>query len=70
MDGGDRTFVAGIHCLEHVERLARSDFANDDAIRPHAQRVSDKVTLIDLIFSLDVGGPCFEADDVCLFWGL
>jgi hypothetical protein len=40
VDGGQRTVMTGIHCLEHVESFAATAFANDNAIGSHAQRVS------------------------------
>ena len=36
--GGERAAVAGVHRLQEVEALAATDFADDDAIGPQAQR--------------------------------
>src|SRR3546814_5768502 len=55
-----------IHCLEHVERLARPHLADDDAVGAHAQRVLDQLALQDLALALDVGGPRLHAGDVDL----
>src|SRR3546814_5429138 len=63
---GHRALVARIHCLEHVERLARPHLADDDAVGAHAQRVLDQPALQDLALALDVGGPRLHAGDVDL----
>src|SRR5438132_8050512 len=34
--------VAGVHGLEHVERLTRAALADDDPLRPHPQRAADR----------------------------
>ena len=39
VDGRDRAVVAGVHGLEHVERGAVTDLADDDAVGPHAEGV-------------------------------
>ena len=39
VDGRQAAVVAGVHGLQHVERLVAADLADDDAVRPHAQRV-------------------------------
>ena len=38
-----RAIVAGVHRLEHVQRLAAAALADDDAVGAHAQRVHDQV---------------------------
>ena len=38
VDGGHRAVVTGVERLEHVERLAAADLADDEAVGPHAQR--------------------------------
>src|SRR5207247_9402214 len=58
--------VAGVHRLEHVEGLAAANFAHDDPVRPHAQRVAHQVTDHDLASPLDVGRFRFETDHVHL----
>ena len=40
VDGGDRAVVAGVHGLEHVEGLAGTALADDDAVGAHAQAVA------------------------------
>ena len=39
----ERAVVAGVHRLQHVERLAAAALADDDAVGPHAQRVAHEV---------------------------
>ena len=63
VDRGQRAVVAGVHRLEHVERLAAADLADDDPVGAHAQRVAHQVADGDLALALDVrragsrGGP-------------
>ena len=67
VDRGERAVVAGVHGLQHVERLGAAHLADDDAIRPHAQRVAHEVALrstspLPSMF----GGPRLEPHDVRL----
>ena len=41
--GGQRAVVAGVHGLEHVQRLAAAHLADDDAVGPHAQGVDHEL---------------------------
>lgn len=58
--------MTGGHRLEHVERLAAADLADDDAVGAHAQGVADQVADGDLSLALHVGRAGFEPDDVRL----
>ena len=64
MDRGQRAVVAGVHGLEHVQRLSAPDLAYDDAVGAHAQGVPHQVADGHLAPTLDVRRPVFEADDV------
>ena len=44
VDRGQRAVVTGVHRLEHVESFAAAALTDDDAVRPHAQRVDDQVS--------------------------
>ena len=66
VNGGHRSFVAGVHRLEHVQRFAGSHFADDDSIGTHTQTVFHQVALGDFALAFDVGRPGFQADDVRL----
>ena len=66
VDGGQRAVVAGVHGLEHVEGLAAAALADDDAVRPHAQRVAHQVADRDCALALDVGRPGLELHHVVL----
>ena len=66
VDRGHRAVVAGVHRLQHVERLAGANLADDDPVGPHAQRVLDQVALGDLALALDVRRPRFQPDDMLL----
>ena len=61
-----RAVVAGVHRLQHVERLGAAHLAADDPVRPHAQRVLDQVAHRDLAGALEVGRAGLEADHVRL----
>ena len=39
----ERPLVPGVHRLQHVERLAAADLTDDDAVRPHPERVAHQV---------------------------
>src|SRR5262249_31049902 len=59
-DCGQRSFVAGVHGLEHVERFRTAHFADDDPVRPHAESVADQVALGDLAHPFQVGRTGFQ----------
>ena len=58
--------MAGVERLEHVERLAAADLADDDAVGPHAQRGAHEIAHRDRACALGVGRPRFEPHDVRL----
>ena len=66
VDRGERAVVAGVHGLEHVEGLAGTALADDDAVGPHAQAVLDEVADGDLAATLDVGRAGLQREDVVL----
>ena len=66
VQGGERAVVAGVHRLQHVERLAAAALADDDPVGPHAQGVAHQVADGDLARALDVGRPRLQRDDVLL----
>ena len=66
VDRGQRPVVAGVHRLEHVERLGAADLADDDAVGPHPERVANEVADAHLALALDVRRARLERDDVPL----
>ena len=64
--GRHRAVVAGVHGLEHVERLTAAALADDDAIGPHAQGVAHQLADGDRALAFDVRRPRLERDDVLL----
>src|SRR5690606_34915292 len=64
VDGGHRTFMAGVHRLQHVERFLTSALAENHTVRAHAQRVLDQVALPDLAMPFHVGGTRLHPSDV------
>ena len=66
MHRGHRAFVAGVHRLQHVERLGTARLAQDDAVGPHAQRVAHQRALRHFAAPLDVRRPGLQAHDVRL----
>jgi hypothetical protein len=56
--------MTGVHRLQHVERLAPSDLADDDPIRPHPKRVADQIAHRHLAAAFHVRRTCFEGDDM------
>ena len=63
---GERAVVAGVHRLEHVQRLATATLADDDAIGPHSQAVDDQLADVHRAAALDIGRPGLEGDHVLL----
>src|SRR5262245_105033 len=61
VDRRHRAFVARIHGLQHVEGFLAATFADDDAVRPHAQRVLHQLALADFSSALGVGRTRLEA---------
>ena len=63
---GQRALVAGVHRLQHVQRLAAADLADDDPVRAHPQRVADQVADGHRAAALDVRRPGLQPDHVLL----
>ena len=66
MDGAERTLMARIHRLEHLERLGAANFADDDPVRTHAQRVSQQVALGDRVVAHHIGRTRLHLDHMPL----
>ena len=58
--------MAGVHGLEHVERLGAANLADDDAVGAHAQGVADELANLDLAAAFDVRRPRLERHDMVL----
>ena len=54
VDRRQRAIVAGVHRLEHVQRLGAANLADDDPVGTHAQGVADQVADAYLALALDV----------------
>ncbi len=50
-----------IHGLQHVEGFLAAAFADDDAVRPHSQRVFYEVALANFPLPLGIQGTRFQA---------
>ena len=66
MERGERPVVAGVHGLQHVDRLGAAYLAHDDPVGPHTERVDEQHPLGHFALALDVGGPGLESHDVRL----
>src|SRR5262249_4339561 len=66
VDGRHRSFVTGVHGLEHVQRLARTHFTDDDAIGTHTQTVLHQIALRDFALAFHVGRTGYEAHELRL----
>ena len=55
-----RAVVASVHCLQHVERLASTALADQDAVGAHAQRIAHEIADGDRALSFAVGGSDLE----------
>jgi hypothetical protein len=58
--------VAGVHRGEQVEALRATNFAEDDAVRAHTQRVLDEIADGDRALAFEVGRAGFERQPVRL----
>ena len=61
MDGYQRTFMAGIHRLQHIDGFFTAHLAQDDAIRAHPQRVAHQCALRNFARTFDVWRARFQA---------
>src|SRR5438477_11559840 len=61
-----RSLMTSIHRLEHVECLRATDLANDDPVRPHAQRISNEIANRNLPLTFDIGRARLETERVTL----
>ena len=64
--GGKRTVMAGVHRLQHIQRLTATHLADHDSVRPHPQRVPNQVTHGHGAFSLNIGRPGLQRHDMFL----
>ena len=64
--GRHRAVVAGVHGLEHVERLAGAALPDHDAVGAHAQGVAHELADRDGALALDVRRPRLQGDHVLL----
>src|SRR5205814_4013376 len=67
VNGGKRAVVAGVHGLEHVERLFAAHLTDDDAVRAHSQSVDHELPRSDGPFAFHVGRAALQAHHVLLF---
>ena len=64
MDGRHRSVVAGVHRLQHVQRLGAADLADEDAVGSHSQAVAKQLPDGELALAFHVGWTVLERDDV------
>src|SRR5262249_19370203 len=64
-DGGNASAVTRGHRLDQVERLAASNFSDDDAVGPEAERRAEQVADGDFAAALRIRRTRFELADVC-----
>ena len=58
--------MAGVHGLEHVDRLRPATLTHDDPVGPHSQGVDQEQPLRHLAMALDVGRPGLQPHHVGL----
>src|SRR5690606_32559150 len=66
VDRGQRPIVAGVHRLEHVERLGATTLTDDDPVGTHTQGIADQVADGDRTLALDVRRAGLQGEDVLL----
>ena len=64
MQRGQRSVVARVHRLQHVERLGAAALAHHDPVGPHAQGVRHQVADRHLAGSLGVARARLQAHDM------
>ena len=66
VNGGQRSVVARVHGLQHVQRLLAAHLAHDDAVGTHTQGVDHQFADVDGAVAFDVGRARFHARHVRL----
>src|SRR5262249_40679499 len=66
VDRGDRSVVAGVHGLQHVEGLTGTTLTDDDAVGAHTQAVLYEGADRDLARALEVRRARFHGEHVLL----
>ena len=66
VDGRERAVVAGVHGLQHVERLLAAHLADDDAVGTHTEGIDHQLPDADGALAFDVGRTRFHARHVRL----
>ena len=56
--------MAGVHRLQHVQRLGAADLSDQDPVRAHPEAVAEKLPDRQLPLALDVGRAVLESDYV------
>ncbi|KAG1607332.1 hypothetical protein G6F45_013791 [Rhizopus arrhizus] len=64
MDGRHRAVVAGVHRLQHFQHLGATDFADHDAVRPHAQAVAHQVADAHCAMAFGAADTAFQTHHV------
>ena len=63
---GQRAIVAGIHGLEHVQRLSTTHLSDHNPVRAHTKGVDHQLPLRHRALALDIGRPGFQTCHVLL----
>ena len=58
--------MARVHRLQHIQRLASTHLAHDNAVRTHTQSVAHEVAHTDFALALDIRRTCFQRYQVIL----
>ena len=66
VDRCQRSVVAGVHRLEHVERLGTANLSDDDPVGPHPECVANEIANAHLALAFHVRRARLERDDVPL----
>ena len=64
MSGRKGSVMSGVHCLNHVDRLASPDFPYDYPVRPHAEGRSYEIPNADRSAALDIRVSRLQADQI------
>src|SRR5215470_16903167 len=64
VDSSAAPVMAGVECIQQIHDLRTADLADDQAVRAHAESLTDQITQRDLARALNVRWASLEAYDV------
>jgi hypothetical protein len=63
---GQGAVVTGIHCLQHIQRLATATLTDHNSVRPHPQSVYNQLANSHPTLAFSIGGTTFQGHNMGL----